>query len=322
MFLNICDVYIRRLDFHKFQIVFSVFIIITCVFNLICASWVVYEIDDWSDAMSTSLTILQSRVVAISSFISRGIIIYNLLFNKYQKYTITLESFDIYSPTTVVALNQCKLFYLLLISFCMTIALPINCIKLYNLYVKHPDGIFITTYFFFFYLQNISMCFVENHFTNHCFMVYVKFREINDDLKKIKIECRDTIKFPYFVEEITNSRSNITSPIIYDKDFYSPKDKEHPLANTIELLKIRHWLTREAINDLNKLFGVHLGLSILSLTVLLLFDVYTDIFHYFTTRLDKTIFRSKLLFFGWIIQYSFRFCVITIMANTTTKQVK
>lgn len=323
MFLNIFGVNVFHSNLYKYQIVFSVLILITCVFNLICAPWIVHEIDDWSNAMSTSLTILQTRVIAISAFTSRLIIMYNILFSKYGKFKKTLESFDIYLPTSTVVLNQRNLFSITVVSLCLVITLPINCIKLYNLYHKHPDGVLITTYFFFFYLQNVSMCFVENHFVNHCFTVYTKFREINDDLKKIRTEHTDFIKFP-FAEKTTNSEANaLLSRIIYDKDFYSHKNKKQPLANIIELLKIRHWLTREAVNDLNHLFGIHLGFSILSLSVMMLFDVYTDVFHYiyYTTHFDKSIFRSNLLFFGWVLQYSFRFCVIATTANTTIKQV-
>lgn len=320
MFLNICAVNIFHSDSNTHQILFSIVIIVTCVFNLICAPFIVHEIDDWSDVLSTSLSVLQTRVVAITSFLSRGIILYKIQFNKNQKYKTTLESFDIYSPMTVTALNQCKLFSLTILSLCIAIILPVNTIKLYNLYNNHPDRFLVTTYFLFFYIQNLSMCLIENHFINQCFMVYKRFQEINDDLKCIKIDYTDYKKFP-FLRETTNSWSNIQSCIIYDKDFYCPKDKQHPLANTVELLKIRHWLTREAIIDINELFANLLGLSILSLSVQVLFDIYTYVFHYVTTNLDKTIFRSKLLFFGWILQYSFRFCAITITSNITTKQV-
>lgn len=326
MFLNVCDFYVFVSYSSKCNVVFSIVILITCVFNLICAPLIVYEIDDWSDAMSTSLTILQSRIVAIAAFISRGFVLYNIQRDKNRKYKTTLESFDIYSPMSIVALNQCKLFSITVLVLCLTLILPFNLTKLYNLYNNHPDGFLITMYFSFFYLQNLSMCFMENHFVKQCFTVYKQFREINDGLRKIKTEHTDVNKFPFLGESReTTGRLQlnvIPARIIYDKDFYCPKDKDHPLANTVELLKIRHWLTREAVIDLNYLFGIHLGLSILSLSVLLLFDIYTDLFHYFTTPYDVTIFRSKLLFFGWILQYSFRFCMITITSNITIKQVK
>jgi hypothetical protein len=328
MFYNVFDIkYIFRYNFSdKYQISFSILIIITCMFNLISAPLVVqYMVDDWSHVLSTSLMVLQSRVVAVVSFISRGIVLYNAHFNKYQKYRTTMESFDIYSPLTAVVWSQYKLYSVVTISLCLTFMLPTNLIKLYNLYYKHPGGSLLATHFFFFYLQNFSMYLIENDFTNRCFLVYATFRDINDDLNKLKTEYIDRGKFPFFEKAAHDLWSNAAScVVVYSKDFYCPRDKTHPLANIVEILKIRHWLTREAVIDMNYLFGNHLGLSILSLSILVLLDVYTNVFHSFATnnRMDNKIFLSKLLFFACVLQYSYRFCVITILSNLTTKQVK
>lgn len=326
MFLRVCQ---ENIIFHsysnKFQIFYSIVIIGTCVFNLINAPTVVYLVDDWSNAMSTSLTVLQSRVIAITSIISRGIIIHTILLDKHRKYKTTLESFEIYSPMSTVTLNQCKLFSIIKITLCLSFMIPFNVVKLYNLFSHHPDGLLVTTYFFFFYVQNLNMFLTENYYTDQCFVIYTKFREINENLKRLKTEQLDSDRFPFIGEVIAadSPRTDVSpSRIIYDKDFYRPKDVEHPFANTVELLKIRHWLTREAVTDLNQLFGVHVGISILALGVQALFDVYTEVFHYFTTRLDKTMFRSKQLFIGWVIQYSIRFCMIAITSNIASKQVQ
>lgn len=319
MLLNIGCINVNRLNSNKFQIVLSVVIILTSVFNLICAPFVVYELDDWSKAMSTSLTMLQTRVVAITSFISRGIILYNIKYNKYKKYKTTLESFDIYSPMTDIALNQCKLFSIVVYCLSLIIIVPINVIKLKNLFTYHPDGIRVSTYFLFFYVQNLSMCFVENHFTNECFMVFKKFREVNDKLKNIKSEYSDVKRFS-FLRDMINSPSSI----VYDKDFYCPNDKKHPLTNAIEVIKIRHWLSREAVTELNYLYDHHLGLSLISLSIQIVFNIYTFAFHTDHStdiHLERSIFRTKFLFFFWMLQYTIRFCAITIASNVVTKQV-
>jgi len=314
----------------KCQVIFSIVIIITCIFNLISAPLAVqYMVDDWSHVLSTSLMVLQSRVVAVASFISRGMVLYNANFNKYQKYRTTLESLDIYSPTSAAVWSQYKLYSLVTVSLCLTFMLPTDFIKLYNLYHKHPGGSLLSIYFFFFYLQNFSMYLIENDFANRCFLIYAAFRDINDDLNQLKMEYIDLGKFPFFEKAIHGPRPNAAPSssscvVVYDKDFYCPRDKTvHPLTNTVEILKIRHWLSREAVIDMNHLFGNHLGLSILCLSVLVLFNIYTVVFHSFTNnRVENKIFRSKLLFFACILQYSYRFCVITILSNLTTKQVK
>jgi len=326
MFFNLCNIKnIFQYNFSdKCQIIFSIVIIITCVFNLMSAPLIVQcVVDDWSDVLSTSLTVLQSRVVAVASFISRGIVLYNIYFNKYRKYRTTLDSFNIYSPAmTAAAWSQYKLYSLVTISLCMTLMLPTNFVKLFNMYYEHPDGSKLVMHFFFFYLQNFSMYLIENDFTNQCFVICATFRDINDDLNRVKTEDNiDRIRFPFLGKATPSSASCI---VTYDKDFYCPRDKAHPLTNVVEILKIRHWLTREAVVDMNYLFGNHLGLSILSLGVLVLLDVYTGVFHSFVNNCgtDKKLFRSTLLFFTCVLQYSYRFCVITIFSNVTTKQVK
>jgi len=333
MFFNLCKKKnIFQYNFSdKCQIIFSIVIIITCVFNLISAPLVVQcMVDDWSDLFSTSLTVLQSRVVAIASFISRGIVVYNAYFNKYQKYRTTLESFNIYSPMTAAAWSQYKLYSIVTVSLCLTFMLPTNFVKLYNMYYKHPDGSLLVTHFFFFYLQNFSMYLIENDFANRCFMVYATFRDINDDLNRMKTEHIDRGRFPFLGKAADDDPWPNAAPpstscvVVYDKDFYCPRDnKANPLTNIVEILKIRHWLTREAVVDINYLFGNHLGLSILSLSVLVLLDVYTGVFHSFANNhVDKKKFRSTLLFFACVLQYSYRFCVITILSNLTINQVK
>ncbi|CAI6358136.1 unnamed protein product [Macrosiphum euphorbiae] len=281
-------------------------------------------VDDWSDVLSTSLTVLQSRVVAIASVISRGIVLYNAYFNKYQKYRTTLESFSIYSPMTAAVSSRYKLYSVVTVSLCLTFMLPTNFVKLYNMYYKQTDGSLLVTHFFFFYLQNFSMYLIENDFANRCFVVYATFRDINDDLNRLKTEHIDLGRFPFLRKAADDPWSNAAPSsrvVVYDKDFYCPRDKANPLTNIVEILKFRHWLTREAVVDINYLFGNHLGLSILSLSVLVLLDVYTGAFHSFANdRVDKKIFRSMLLFFACVLQYSYRFCVITILSNVTTNQ--
>jgi hypothetical protein len=282
----------------------------------------VYEIDDWSQVFSTSLTVLQSRVVAIATFMSRAAVLYDIRFNKYRKYRTTLEGFEIYCPTTAAATNRCRLFTMATVSMCLTCMLSTNCVKLYNLYAKHSDGYFVTTYFLFFYMQNCSIYLMESYFTHQCFMVYTAFREINGDLENVKRDTTDYARFPFLLDprawfpSATPSLSSCT--VVYENDFYRPRDKGNPLANTVEFIKIKHWLIREAVTDLNDLFRIHLAISVVCLSVLMLFDVFI----YFTATIDVTIFRSKFLFIGWLLQYSVRFFVLSITTNITTKQVK
>ncbi|KAL4096763.1 hypothetical protein QTP88_021653 [Uroleucon formosanum] len=114
----------------------------------------------------------------------------------------------------------------------------------------------------------------ELHFVIQCFVVYTKFRDINEKLIQINDEQKYyncNVQYSFFGSQMATPKcSDDTSPpcvIIYEKDFYSPKDKSFPLANTIELFRIKHWLSREAINDIKYLFGFQMGLSIIILAI-------------------------------------------------------
>lgn len=101
-----------------------------------------------------------------------------------------------------------------------------------------------------------------------CFVVYTKFWDVNEYLEKLNDELKGKHVTAYSLDEgartppASQAGSDDTSPhaILYlrlsERDFYRPKDKGYPLANTIELLKIKHWLTREAVFDIKYLFCI------------------------------------------------------------------
>lgn len=323
-------------DNNSYQMAYTVLLFVCSVSTFISLPWVVHEFDDWSDAFSTALTTIPCCTVYGSSLLSRAMSVYNAKY-KYQKYKTTLEGFEIYLPATAVASNGFKRFSLVATSAYVAIVLPTNCLKLYYLYNNHPKAALMVTYFVFYYVQNLSLCFTELHFVIQCFVVYTKFRQINEQLNRIDDErnCDDVVTTAHPTAAVlpiagkavfaptTSHRSDGRAVIVYERDFYHPRDRGcWPLANTIELLRIRHWLTREAVNDLNDLFGLRIGLSIVSIATAMLFDLYTEVFYTYTnTMFEKPIFRSNFLFFAWMLQYSFRFCIVVMTAHTSTQQV-
>jgi len=313
-------------DNDMFQILYSVVLFITSIIMAIISPYVALEFDDWSTAFSMSITMIICRTVNLFSFISRMIVIYNVKF-KYQKYKTTLEGFEIYIPMNTVALNHIKYFSSVVIFLCMTIIIPTNVLKLYYIFNNHTNPMLMMTYFIFYYINNMSMVCTELHFAIQCFVVYTKFRDINEKLIQIDDEqnyYNYSVRYPFTVSRMTPKRSDDTTPcdIIYERDFYYSKDKVSPLANTIELLRIKHWLTREAVNDLKDLFGFQIGLSIICIVTALLIDIFIEVFHSDTYSTDnKPIFRSNFLFIGWMFQYSLRFCIIVISAHNLAKQV-
>lgn len=185
----------------------------------------------------------------------------------------------------------------------------------------------MTTYFLTYYISNLNLVFTELHFAIQCFVMYTKFRDVNKELIQINDEhnyYNYNVRYPFIASQEKTPRKSDDTPcvIVYEKDFYYSKDKVSPLANTIELLRIKHWLIREAVNDLKCLFDFQISLSIISIVVASHFDIYTQVFY--PNKYDSynaPLFRTRILFFGWMLQYSFRFCLIVITAHTATKEV-
>jgi hypothetical protein len=263
-------------------------------------------------------------VVSFSIIFSSLIKLYNMKY-KYHKYKKTLESFEIYIPTNALCLSRIQFSSFIIISICLIVILPVNSYKLWNIFNNHTKPVLMTTYFLLHYIENFSLCCTELHFVIQCLTVSSKFREINKDLKKLDTEINknDAEKYSMVDYKLNKSMNNsmLSHVIVYENEFYRPKNKGFPLTNIIEVLRIKHWITREAIKDLNDLFGIHLGLSILHLIIITLFDVYAEVFHSYMKSDVDAIFRTNWQFILWIIQYSFRFSMIVITAQNTTKQV-
>jgi len=159
--------------------------------------------------------------------------------------------------------------------------------------------------------------------------VYTKFRDINEKLIKINDEKKNynyNVRYSLTGSQVVTPRSSDETSsacvIIYEKDFYCPKDKSFPLANTLELFRIGHWLSREAINDIKYLFGFQMSMSIFIVAITSLFDIYTELFYSYTSSsFSQPVIRTRILFILWILQYSTRLGLIIITAHTTVQQV-
>lgn len=209
-----------------------------------------------------------------------------------------------------------KLFSFTIVFLCLVIILPINISRLYLLYCDktHNDNSVIV-YFLFMYIQNLSMCCIETQFASQCFIIYNKFLEVNNDLKKLKDENFNYEKYPFIVDFLAATYDDYKTSlhwVKYDKDFYKRSFKNNLMANTVEILRIKHWLSRQAVGILNNLFGFHMGLSLFLLWVMALFDIYYEIF------LKNP---SKIFFYCLLLQYCLRMIMIVLIAHYTTKQV-
>lgn len=315
-FWRVCGVFTTDLTYNKFQYVYSLLLMATCVYNFITASQALCKLDQWCVVFSSTMTGMYTRVLASTTFFSRIAIMIQSK-QHFLKYKATIEAFEQYSPTSPTKLKSYNTFSFIVVFLCLVIILPINISRLHYLYYRETDSDNrLLIYYLFMYIQNLSMFCIETQFVVQCFVIYTKFREINDDLQKLKNENINYAKYPFLMSSSSTMWKDYKIAlqcVRYDKDFYIPRFKSNSVANAVEILRIKHWLTRQAVETLNNLFGIQMGLSVFLLWVMALFDIYYEIFHTSPTR---------LWVYCWLLQYSLRLFMIILVAHYTTKQVR
>jgi len=103
--------------------------------------------------------------------------------------------------------------------------------------------------------------------------------------------------------------------VTYGGDFYGGS-REQSIANAVEVIRIRHQLIRDALSVLVDLFGLPVGLSLFTLGVMTLFDIY-----YQVSDVMGADSRLMIFIYMWLLQYTIRFSTIVVTAHYTTKQV-
>lgn len=88
-------------------------------------------------------------------------------------------------------------------------------------------------------------------------------------------------------------------------DYSSPNSmKECTFVNNIELLKMRHQFVSNTVTDLNYLYNIQLAISLSILLLMTLIDIYD------VMSMDFKSTKTKIQQYAWLVQYSFRFCMI------------
>lgn len=321
-FWNLFGIFTDNLSYNKFQCICSTLLSVSCVYTFIVATQIFCKMDKWCIIFSPSLAVMYDRALAFVTLLSRITIMVKSKRN-FIKYKATVNAFEVHSPTSQTQLKNYETFSFSVVLLCLIVILPTNIYRLYYIlyYDKTHYDYSLVIFYIFIYTQNLSMCCVETQFVCQCFVVYTKFREINDGIKELKGETVVRGKYP-FTMTAGMLRANHKDKIVislqervcrYDNGFHGPWFSGYSMENTVELLRIKHWLTRNAAEKLNDLFGVHMGLSVFVLCVMALFDVYYEIFQ------DSP---SKLLIYGWLLQYFLRISIIILVAHRTTKQVR
>lgn len=223
------------------------------------------------DSLSTQIKGLFMRTVAVSCLISKIMAMHKGK-SELILYTKNIEKFHIMTPMPHSEIRVLKNVSFILIVSSLLLTAPANYVRILDA-TSFESGSSSVLAHAFKYIQNFSMYCVETHFTILCFILYHKFVDINRDLMALKIDTIVRNKYPFMTRSRENYGKNNTN-YDYNREVLHFLAAGHPMIDFVEQLKSKHKLVREATKNLNELFGIHLGLSICSLCLFTMFDLY------------------------------------------------
>ncbi|XP_022165388.1 uncharacterized protein LOC111030276 [Myzus persicae] len=307
-FWGVCGVFTLDMTYNRFDRWFSASVLASGVLNMAITPWSVCVLDGWcDDHLSTTYLRLYTRLVAFTCLLSRATIVYKVR-GHLTGFRGREEVYEQSWPTSGARRRRYRAYASSVVAAYLALVVPINLTRLYLLYQYEEYGDSMLLLFFFnMYLQNWSMCCLETHFVLLCFGVYLKFRAINDELSAVRSDVMVSNRYPVALRTSSPALVAPATSVLLD-----PRGR--PMETAVEELRLRHGLTRESVEQLNNMFGGQLALSLITLCVMILFDIYNEAFH-----VGGSYTRSKFIF-GWILQYMFRFFVIVITAHSTTQE--
>ncbi|KAE9543375.1 hypothetical protein AGLY_002175, partial [Aphis glycines] len=293
----------------------------TCVFNFATAPLVLCLMDGGCEDVSvTSLRGMYARTIAGACFASAAALLCKCGATV-PVYVQTVDAHDVYAPTTVAERRDRALFCGLYVGLCMSVTLPVNALRLSLLFANRSEPI-VLVFFAFMYLENVAMCLGETCFVTLCRTLGNKFLEINRDLQRLGEEMVGAYDDAAAAEKSTTAALLATTVrttaagrgVTYGGDFYGGPGRQS-MANAVEVMRIRHQLIRDATAVLVDLYGLPVGLSLFTLGVMTLFDIY-----YQVSNVMGADSRMMIFIYMWLLQYTIRFSAIVVTAHNTVKQ--
>lgn len=303
---------------NSLKIAYSIILVVTCIYNYWNAQYIVCLMVKCKDSISTVVKSMFPRSLALVCLISR-ITVFFKSYSDFPTYATKVKEYDLNFPIDRSTRKFHRLFTAFVKLAYVLIILPLNVFRMYLIYKNFHDNE-ILFFFINMYSHNWSICLTEIQFIDKCFGLYQKFQSINEDMATVKSDVINANNYPDVLRAEPNVRSQTRNSGLAasnrDAHLNLPKIMvQHLMVNKIEMFRMRHRFVRRILSALNHLYGIQLGLSICILFTLVLFDIYGE---KYTTN-NKT--RSKILIYGWLLQYSFRFCVIVLTTHVTTKEV-
>lgn len=304
----------RRLR-HLVQTYYMITLLTMCVFSFIVSPIILCMMDgDCIDISFTSFRGMYPRMISSTCFISFVTLLFKHRLSM-SVYETNMESYEAYSPTTAAELRDRTVYWSLLLVICLFVIVPVNVLRLWFLY-RNGSETLVMIFFVTMYAENLSMCLVETYFATLCYTLDKKFSKINRDLARLDEEIREGSR----LRDIGTAENELPGRVIYDGDFYRPRSAccrvYASIANAVETIRIRHRLIRDAMYAIVDLFGLPIGMFLLNLCVMTLFDIYYEVF----SVMGATS-RSPMFIYMWLLQNAIRFYMIVVSAHNTTRQV-
>lgn len=306
---NIFSIFSIDKSWNKWQVTYSILLMISSIFNLHFTSVSTCIMERACDnSFSTFAKGLFLRVVAFNCLISRMVIFFKSR-NHLIQYTKTLEKYHVLAPMTDSETEIIKNMSYGLVGSIILLTVPVNIYRMTDIVAFKST--LTTVSHIFLYVQNFSTNCVESHFSILCFILHQKLVGINRDLMAMKIDTDVRTKYP-FAMHAEQYEKNIYA-IDYSTEVLHSLADGRPMIDFLESLKLKYKLIREAVNNLNDLFGVQLGLSMCSICIYG-FDLY-----FFIMNVNVKDYQIQI--YVWILQYTVRFVTVVILGNSVTQQV-
>lgn len=289
------------------RIMCSTLLVVSCAYVVYATPDMVCLLQSNCDAsLFTFVESMFPRTVAVSCLASRLPVL--LAGARTAAYERAVAAYRALRPVTRAEADALRRFACLVALAGALLAVPFNAMRTYTVAASGVSGPVVAA-FVLMYAQNLSAMCVEAHFVAQCHALCRMFAAVNRDLAAVR--AQETARNRYPATLGARQRYPATGADDDCEDARLPRT-----AARVRRLRTMHGLATVASVELNRAFGVHVGLSLCAVCVYFMLDVY---YRAMGSWADNA--RWDLMFYGWILQYFYRFAVVTIMAHVTSKQV-
>jgi hypothetical protein len=301
---------------RRLEALFSLILIIGCLFNIALSPYCMCAMESCHNQVTAVLVQVNTvlpRTLAVVCLVSRVKTMLHNASGAFRKYEYRTREYKTCFPD-----GAGSVFVAFIVSVYAVTILPTYAYRVYMIHRDVRDHT-VTAFFVLMYAQNLCTCSSEIHYVARCFGLYRGFCRINEDVFALKWATIVANRYPSALLQSAGgrgyngcrrSRKTTSAPRVS-----SAAEITRPTAVNVELLRMRHQCVREAVGDLNDLYGVQLLLSLCVLCVMTVIDGYGEIFGVYTLA------QSQVFLYSWLTHYLFRFCAIVLTTHFTTKQV-